>query len=326
MTQAEYKLVSTFAFTTEQVDQMSKKGVKAHIFSSEQQLMDSKEYIDADIIVANHRTLQQDFLEQCEKVKWIQVPHIGIERLPMDYLQERGVIVINARGSLGIPIADDILTKMLMLSRKSTESLKNQFQNKWEKVGGQITLHGKTIGIIGTGDVGTETAIRAKAFGMKVLGINTDGRKLPEFDEIYTIDALNDVVAQSDFVVLTLPLTDQTLNLIDEEQLKLMKPTAYIINISRGALINEELLIEYLQSNKIAGAGLDVFVEEFTLGHLPENSPFWELDNVIITPHIAGSGDGFGARFSGIFMKNLELYLSGKTDQMLNVREFGKGY
>lgn len=305
---------------------MQSAGVQVKLYSSEQELIDGKEYVDADIILANHRTLQKDFLEQCKQVKWIQMAHIGIERLPMDYLKERKIIVINARGAMGVPIAEDIICKMLMLSRKSADVMKNQFDRSWTKVGGFINLTGKTIGVIGTGDVGTETAIRARSFGMKTIGINTDGRSLPEFDEVFKPEQLNEVIAQSDFNVLTLPLTDLTLNLIDEEQFKRMKPSSFLINISRGALINEEILLNYLQNKKIAGAALDVFVDEFKQGYLQGESPFWDLDNIIITPHCAGSGDSFNERFSKVFLSNLDCFVKGNPDQMVNVREFGKGY
>lgn len=320
------KLVSTYPFDQGQLDEMNGKGISVMLFKGEQEIIDSDEYKDADIIIANHRTLQLDFLEKCEKVKWVQVAHIGIERLPMDYLKERGVTVINARGSMGLPIAEDIMCKMLMLARNSVKGVKNQFEHTWGRMGPFINLSGKTAGIIGAGDVGTETAIRAKAFGMKVIGMNTTGNPLPEFDEMYKPEQLNEVIAQCDFIILTLPLTDDSHNLLDEEQFSLMKPTAFIINISRGALMNEEILLDYLKNKKIAGAGLDVFVEEFKLGKLPSESPFWELDNVIITPHCAGGGDQFHQRFSQGFMHNLDLFIQGKTGEMINVRQFGKGY
>ncbi|MFH5183412.1 D-2-hydroxyacid dehydrogenase [Paenibacillus sp. TAB 01] len=320
------KLVSTYPFKPGDAQWMKEKGVHLVQFKSEQELIDSETYRDAEIIVANHRTLQQDFLQKCDAVRWVQVPHIGIERLPMDYLQSRGVIVINARGSLGVPIAEDIITKMLMLSRKSADLVRKQQERSWGGLSGVVNLSGKTLGVIGTGDVGTETAVRARPFGMKVLGINTDGRALPEFDQTYTLDHLNEVIEQSDYIALTLPLTDQTLNLMDEEQFKRMKPTAFLINISRGALINEEILLDYLRSHKIGGAGLDVFVEEFKLGKLPPESPFWKLDNVIITPHCAGGGDGFDMRFTQGFRFNLEKYIAGSPEQMINVRVYGKGY
>ncbi|TDF98070.1 D-2-hydroxyacid dehydrogenase [Paenibacillus piri] len=320
------KLVSTYPFKPDDAAWMKEKGIQLVPFQTEQELIDSGAYADAEVIVANHRTLQQSFLEKCQSVKWVQVPHIGIERLPMDYLKSRDVIVINARGSLGVPIAEDIITKMLMLSRKSMELHKKQLERSWGGLRGVVNLSGKTLAVIGTGDVGTETAIRARPFGMKVLGINTDGRELPEFDETYTLDQLNEVIGQSDYIALTLPLTDQTANMLGEEQFKRMKPNAILINISRGALIDEEVLLDCLRNRKIGGAGLDVFVEEFKLGKLPPESPFWELDNVLITPHCAGGGDGFDRRFTQGFKYNLEKYMSGSRDDMINVRIYGKGY
>jgi len=320
------KMVTTFTFLPEQVEAMRAKGVDVLQYNSEQALIDGEEYVDADIIIANHRTLQRDFLERCKRVRWVQVAHIGIERLPMDYLQERGVIVINARGGMGVPIAEDILCKMLMLSRKSASLMKHQFERAWTKASGIVNLSGKTVGIIGAGDVGTETAIRARAFGMRTIGINTDGRPSPDFDAIYKPEQLNEVLAQSDFHVLALPLTDRTVNLIDEEQFAAMRLSSFLINISRGALINEAALLDALRNRRIAGAALDVFVEEFKLGYLPKESPFWDLDNIIITPHCAGAGDGFAARFTKVFLTNLDHFLQGDVDRMVNVREFGKGY
>lgn len=319
------KLVSTYGFKPSDVEWMKDNRVHLVQFKSEQELIDSRGNTDAEIIVANHRTLQQDFLEKYQALRWVQVPHIGIERLPMDYLHSRGIIVSNAGGSLGVPIAEDIITKMLILSRKSADLIRKQQERSWGGMSGVINLSGKTLGVIGTGDVGTETAIRARPFGMKVLGINTDGRTLPEFDQTYTLDYLNDVIEQSDFIALTLPLTNKTVNLIDKEQFERMKPTAFLINISRGALINEEILLDCLRNHKIGGAGLDVFVEEFKYGKLPKDSPFWDLDNVIITPHSAGAGDGFDMRFTQGFRYNLEKYL-GNRDQMINVRVYGRGY
>lgn len=324
--ETQLKLVSTFKFKNNDIEWMKELGVEPVIFDSEEELANASVSHNAQIIIANHRTLNQEFLKKCREVRWIQLSHVGIERLPMDYLENRQVIVVNSRGCSGVPIAEDILAKMLMFSRKSAEVYRNQLKREWIKIKGIANLSEKTLGIIGTGDIGTETALRARPFGMNIIGINSDGRFMPDFNKTFSLDQLNEVIAQSDFIILTLPLTEKTVNLIDKEQFECMKPNAVLINVSRGALINEEHLIDVLRNDKIGGAALDVFVEEFKYRKLPPKSPFWDLDNVIITPHYAGMGDGFYACFMNLFRDNLEKYKAGLVDQMVNVCQYGKGY
>ena len=147
---------------------------------------------------------------------------------------------------------------MLMIARKGKYVIKNQNDHQWKSPRGVFNLYGKTVGLLGTGDIATETAKRLKAFGMKTLGMNTTGEPVEYFDEVYTTKNLNEFLSQCDFIVCTLPLTEKTKNLIDKEQFKCMKETAYIINISRAAIFNEAVLYDYLKNHKIAGAALDV--------------------------------------------------------------------
>ncbi|HEY5561714.1 MAG TPA: NAD(P)-dependent oxidoreductase [Clostridiaceae bacterium] len=319
-------LLSTFAFKQNEIDKLKELGTDVKLFNSEKELIDYEDVQRADAIIANHRTLQIDFLDRCKNLKWIQVPHIGIERLPMQYLKERKIIVTNARGIAGTPISEDIFCMMLMLARKSKDSVKSQLEHKWEHHNGVFNLYNKTIGLMGTGNVGTETAKKAKVFGMKTLGLNTTGQPLAYFDEVYKTCDVNRFLTQSDFIVCTIPPTKETINLIGEEQFKCMKTTAYIINISRAVIFKEEVLFDYLKNKKIAGAALDVFMEEFKLGHLPKESPFWNLDNLIITPHMAASGDGGYEAFIKIIDHNAKCFCSGGVDSMINIRDYDKGY
>ena len=320
------KLLTTFKLNAEDIKEMEKSGVQVTVFDTNKDLIQSKEVENADAIIADHRTLQVDFLERCKNLKWIHVPHIGIERLPMQYLKKRNIIVTNARGTAGVPISEHIIFTMLMIARKGKYVIKNQNDHQWKSPRGVFNLYGKTVGLLGTGDIATETAKRLKAFGMKTLGMNTTGEPVESFDEVYTTKNLNEFLSQCDFIVCTLPLTEKTKNLIDKEQFKCMKETAYIINISRAAIFNEAVLYDYLKNHKIAGAALDVLMEEFRLGYLPEESPFWELDNVIITPHMAGGGDLWNYFSSKIIMKNVKCFCENKIDEMINIRDYDKGY
>ena len=220
------------------------------------------------------------------------------------------------------PISETIFALMLGLTRKIHTYVRQQLEKKWDNADNNLEIHEKTIGIFGVGAIGLETAKIAKAFGMKVLGVRHSGKAAPYVDQMYTPDKMADVLPQCDFVVITLPLTKETKHLFGAQEFKLMKDSAILINIGRGQIIVEEDLIQSLQNNEIAGAGLDVFATE----PLPENSPLWEMENVIVTPHTSGSTEHYTERvIKDIFIPNLKSYLQdGKLD--INLVDYKKGY
>ena len=228
------------------------------------------------------------------------MPHVGIERLDMTYLAKRGILVTNARGSLGMPIAEDIFSQMLMLAR-APAYFRHQAAHRWQHETGPCNLSGKTLAIVGTGDIGRETAKRAQAMTMRVLGLNTSGQSVDGFEQVFASDALHSLLPIADYLVLACPLAEKTEGMIGARELAMMKPSAVVINIARGALMDEEALLAALTSGALYGAGLKVFVDEFAQGRLVPESPFWDLPNVIITPHQAGDGDQFYQHFSRIF-------------------------
>jgi phosphoglycerate dehydrogenase-like enzyme len=173
-------------------------------------------------------------------------------------------------------------------------------------------LWGKTIGIIGTGDIGSCLATRAKAFGMTTIGCNRTGRKAEGFDTVVHPGMLDMLLKESDFVVLALPLTGDTRYLIGERELGMMKPSAIVINVSRGSVIDEKALIAALKDRRIAAAALDVFEEE----PLPSGSPLWKMENVVITPHCAGWGENFKRRYLDILHANCRRFLAGDYSGM----------
>jgi phosphoglycerate dehydrogenase-like enzyme len=172
-------------------------------------------------------------------------------------------------------------------------------------------LKGQTAGILGLGAVGREIARLCKAFGMEVIGIRRSGRPehpFPYVDRVYPPGQLPEVLAQSDFVVLALPLTKETRSMIGEKELKGMKPTAFLINLARGAVVDEGALVRALEEKWIAGAGLDVFIKE----PLPPESRFYELPNVIFSPHISGDIPDYELHATEVFCENLKRYLAGE--------------
>jgi phosphoglycerate dehydrogenase-like enzyme len=185
-----------------------------------------------------------------------------------------------------------------------------------------LEIHEKTIGIIGVGAIGKETAKIAKAFGMKVLGLRHSGKAEEYVDEMYTSNQLDLLLPKCDYVVVTLPLTKETFHLFGAEQFKQMKTSAYFINIGRGEIVNEEDLVMALKDGEIAGAGLDVFEKE----PLSVDSPLWGMENVIITPHTAGSTEHYNKRVvEDILIPNLKDYILGKAPS-INLVDFSKGY
>ena len=222
----------------------------------------------------------------------------------MEYLKEKDIILTNAKGVYSIPIAEDVFCKILTLSRNYISYIENKKASLWKNVKGTVELCNKTIGILGTGSIGVEIAKRAKSFSMRTMGFNTSGRTVEYFDEIVTEESFDKIIAESDYIVLAIPATSKTHKLIDKRCFQIMKNTAFVINIARGDVIDEEELIKALKDNRIAGAALDVFTKE----PLPEESEIWKLDNVIITPHQAGEGDYSIERMKQLFLDNLEQY------------------
>ncbi|WP_338469413.1 D-2-hydroxyacid dehydrogenase [Niallia sp. XMNu-256] len=272
---------------------------------------------DAEIIVG-----YQFSLDTFANLKWVQSSSAGINHFPIKQFIENDILLTSANGVHAYPISETIFAYLLSLTRKLNTYVKNQQAKVWHHGGIKQEIHKKTIGIIGVGAIGKETAKIAKAFGMKVLGVRYSGLPVQHVDEMYTPNQLHLVLPQCDYVVVTLPLTKETYHLFSEEQFKQMKPTAFFINVGRGSLVNEEKLVRALQEGEIAGAGLDVFEQE----PLDVKSPLWNMDNVIITPHTAGSTEYYNQRvIEEIFIPNLKGYLAGNKPS-INLVDYSKGY
>ncbi len=277
---------------------------------------------DAEIIAGWKKGIEKECLAPQSKLKWLQTWSAGVDSLPLESLESKNIIVTSANGVHAYPISESIFAFMLGLTRKIHTYVKNQLEKKWHHSGIKLEMHEKTIGIIGVGTIGKETAKIAKAFGMRVLGVRHSGKQLEYVDEMYTIDELDMVLPNCDYVVVTLPLTKDTKHLFDSKKFNLMKPSSFFINIGRGEIIVEGDLITALQNGIIAGAGLDVFEQE----PLSVDNPLWELENVMITPHIAGSTEHYNQRvIENILIPNLRNYISG-TLPPVNRVDFSKGY
>jgi phosphoglycerate dehydrogenase-like enzyme len=276
---------------------------------------------DAEVI-AGWKKEMSDILTGESKLQWGQTWSAGVDNLPLEELASSNVEVTSANGVHAFPISETIFAMMLGLTRKIHTYVRNQQTKTWHHAGLSLELHSKTIGVIGTGAIGKETAKLAKAFGMIVLGVRQSGRTEPFFDEMFKVDHLTEILPRCDYVVLTLPLTNDTRHLFGADQINAMKTSSFFINIGIGEVIVENALIQALQEKKIAGAGLDVFEKE----PLDPHNPLWEMENVILTPHTAGATEHYNKRLiEDIFLPNLKNYINnGKPS--VNVVDFEKGY
>jgi phosphoglycerate dehydrogenase-like enzyme len=272
----------------------------------------------------------EDILERALHLRWFQFPGAGVDNLQRTGLLRKGspVIVTSVAGIHAIPISEYVFASMLMFARHFPEMVQLQQQHnwaygrRWNALRG-TELYGKTLGVIGLGGIGRRIAQLGRAFGMRVLGLRRSANGEtgdPDVDELYPPHRLRDLLGASDYIVLAVPLTPETERMIGEHELLAMRPTAYLVNISRGRVIDEQALIRALQSGWIAGAGLDVTVEE----PLPKDSPLWDMPNVILTPHMSGLTDQYSTRLTEVFTENLRRYRAGEP--LLHVVDPEKGY
>lgn len=261
-------------------------------------------------------------IARAPKLKWIQTTNAGVDDFWDSDIIRSSVIVTNTRGMHAISIGECVLELMLMFVKKMPLCFQLKQERQWKRFSLTV-LHSKTVGIVGLGRIGREVARLSKAFGMRVLATRRSTKQVTHarnVDILLPQDRLPQLLSESDFVVLTLPLTSETNKLIGEEELRSMKPSAYLINIGRGNVVDEATLIRALEENWIAGAGLDVFATE----PLPTESRLWDLPNVIFSPHVAGEIEDYYMQATDLFCENLRRYLNGK--KLRNVVDKKKGY
>lgn len=272
----------------------------------------------ADIIIGWNRQVQKA-AGSSGNLKWLFVLSAGVEYLPFDLLLDKGIIVSNAQGVHRRQMAEQALGMMIMFSRRLDKFLKAQAAADWQNAIDPDELTGKTLCVIGAGSIGSEIARKAKAFDMKVIGIKKTPSSLENFDVVADRSMMRESLSLSDYNVMITPLTPETYQMIGASEFKAMKNTSVFINLSRGDTVDEAALIDALQSGEIAGAGLDVFHEE----PLPATSPLWHMENVIITPHMAGKSPHYMTRAMEIFCGNLLAYRRGERTfpNSINLKE-----
>jgi len=255
-------------------------------------------------------------------LKWIQLTSAGADRLLNSGFIQQGVTVTTVSGLHATPIGEFVMQSILMIAKKAPQYLRSQARHEWSRFMPR-ELWGSTVGIVGIGNIGAEVGRLSKAFGCRVIATRrsaTGPSREPYADEILPPSGLPRLLAESDYVVLSMPLTPETRGMIGEAELRAMKPTAALINIARGPVVVEEALVHALRENWIAAAALDVFDTE----PLPPESPLWDMENVIVSPHISGGTEIYNVRAVDIFCENLRRFLAGEP--LRNVVDPARGY
>ena len=268
---------------------------------------ESRERVEsAEVVVTT--SLPDDVLGRAEDLRWVQALSSGVDFFDFETLRERDVALTNVAGVHAEPIAEQVLGYLLAFERGIVEGIRNQHRGVWERYeGGE--LRGKTLGIVGLGAVGTRTAELGRAFGMTVLATKRDPSTAPDVvDDVYGPDGLHEALIESDYVVVACPLTADTRGLVGREELGCMKGSAVLVNVARGPIVDEAALTEGLQQRVIRGAALDVFEHE----PLAKDSPLWDLSNVVLTPHMAGSSPAKTSRTADVFAENYAAYRDGR--------------
>ena len=251
-------------------------------------------------VVCNGLFLYHD-IDKFTSLKYVQLTSAGFDRVPMDKINSRGIKIYNARGVYSVSMAEYAILGVLSLYKNAKTFYINQSQNKWEKQREIFELLGKTVLIVGCGSVGLECAKRFKAFGTNTIGVDLEERQDEIIGRVYKIKDIDLALNIADVVVLTLPLTDLTRGLFNKERFAQMKNGSILVNIARGAIVDQKALLDVLET-KLFGAVLDVFDKE----PLSDDSPLWQKENVIVTPHNSYAGNGNGARLSEVILSNIK--------------------
>ena len=243
-------------------------------------------------------------LAGAKRLRWIQCMGAGVERLLVPELPA-GVRITRAAGIFGPWMAEYTLAWCLWTTQKIDRFRASQRQRRWAPVD-PVPLRGQTLCVVGLGDIGGSIAKLARALGMRVIGVTRSGRGSRHALRVYRTTALRAALARADFVVLTLPLSDETRGLVGPAELAALKPTAWLLNVARGPIVDEAALLAALRARRIGGAVLDVFDTE----PLPPDHPLWGFDNVVVTPHI--SGPSTPREIGPIFNDNLRRYATNR--------------
>ena len=267
---------------------------------------------DAEVVIEHGIT--DDLLARADSLEWLQSLSAGVDRYDLDALAERDVVLTNISGAHANPIAEHVLALALAFERRLPRAMEQQRDREWRRFpAGEF--RGSTLGVVGVGAIGGRVAELASAVGVDVLGVKRDTSTYNDaVDGIHPPEELHTVLGRSEYVVLACPLTDETEGMIGAQELASIGPDGVLVNVARGAVVDNDALVTQIQEGYLGGAALDVTDPE----PLPPESPLWDSSNVIVTPHMAGGSPEFPRRCAEIFVDNYRRYVEGEREAMRN--------
>ncbi|MDW7669604.1 MAG: D-2-hydroxyacid dehydrogenase [Bacillota bacterium] len=312
-------IVNTFPFDTAKLKELSKDfpDINFEFTNTEEDLIEKIPNADALLTMK----LKDEHLELAQKLEWIQGLMAGVDYLPLDTIEKRGIILTTGRGIHKNHMTEYALSMMILDARSLDQLIIKQQNKEWDPNFKQDEIKGKTLGIIGLGSIGQELARKASFMGMDVIGVKRSYSPVPHVRKIYTNDEVEEVFKNSDYIVNLLPFTPETEKFVSEKLMSIMKPTACMLNLGRGGTVDEEALYNALKNKVFRKYISDVFETE----PLPKESPLWDLDNIVITPHICGPNINYMDKAYDIVKENIEKYQKDKST-MINQYSFKRGY
>ena len=272
---------------------------------------------EVDVIMGLGHHIPPELIAAAPKLKWVQALTTGTETLTAPGVLPAHVLLTSTRGIHGPQMSELAFLNMIALNRNFLKMRRNQAEGKWEQWD-QPILEGKTIVIVGLGILAEHLAERCKLFGMTVIGVSGGRAEVPHFDEVHPRSELVKLAARADFLMLLVPYSKETHHLVNRDVIAAMKPTAFLVNLARGGVLDEAALIEHLQAGKIAGAGIDIFSKM----PLPPDNLLWRMPNVIITPNIGGRSDKFVEQTMTVLEPNVQAFIDGRLKDLRNLVAF----
>ncbi|PKG44670.1 MULTISPECIES: D-2-hydroxyacid dehydrogenase [unclassified Planococcus (in: firmicutes)] len=275
----------------------------------------------ADIVVTYGEDLTAEDIESAENLKWIMVASAGIEKMPHAAIAKKEIIVSNVKGIHKTPMAESALAHLLALKRSLPFIYESQRNGEWNRKTQSSELAGSTAVLFGPGAIGSEIGRLLQAFGVKTIGCNRSGNDAEYMDEMVSIENVSAVLPDADIVLSVLPSTKETYHLLKKEHFQAMKEDAIFMNLGRGDLVEDQVMLGALENGEIGYAILDVFEEE----PLPADHPYWKMDNVIISPHVSSHSGKYVERALDVFIPNLHAWIKGDKSPS-NPVDMKRGY
>ena len=314
-----------WSIPTSLVSAIRSRWPQMHIVHVEDYAKLPAELPDADIFVGFFLSPEQ--FATARNLKWMHITAAGVSQMIRPDVRRRGIVITNARGVHTIPMAEHAMGMMVGMAHKFPEAIRAQIARRWAQEEMWNTpprpseLRGRILVLIGLGAVGREIARYAKGFGMHVWAVTRSGRGDPNLAErIFPASDLDRVLSEADYAIVAAPETPRTRAMIGAKQFAAMKPSAFLLNLSRGSLVDEAALTDALQKRRIAGAAIDVTERE----PLPSDSPLWALENVFITPHTSAATEELWDRQTNLLIENLERWFAGR--ELINLVDQDLGY